>query len=760
MEILITNAGEDPIEIEADTWDLTRYKDAHRASDFRISCSRRVPVQKYAHVIAKDGSKTLFRGYVKSPKLKNINTRELNCKGEEDLLLRRCSGRYSYVPSARTIGHAFQSDVPSQAADTYGVTGNLGALFIANSLIPFHGMVLTAGDPYQDWYSYGSGKIYKLAGLGTDSRIGSAAIYSEGLLLPRVDTFAELQATPISCWSDTEDLWVRCDDTAYHGWGPRKALFAANAYDTGVVAGNIAKTATYLTGQLTLDFDRILDLLIDLAEFNLTVPVFRYGADHTYLDTLVSYPEDEFYLPEDSLQDIQESVSSDQRVHALVGRGAGSRDVQQLYSMADHTWKGVWYAGTFDVDDGCLDSGGVLKSTVESEYNRLLDDQIFTVRPKAVWSARPDPGSMVRLALDGDKERLLQVASAKTNSAGQFEMELGTRSKDIIDAFNAKSSLSKVYTQEYLVQSYAPITGSGTLITGDTTHGWCGGFSGSFTVPSGVHRDDESQRIFIDISINANVNPEPMLVNITINGLQNQYCQPIHYLIGDSITKLDITRLVTYGAVSTINVYVQRKSNWPNHLSCADHPVANVSYTVTCYNSAANAELEAPPSGEGQYVLRPTDDGYIGIYYPHNISHYDKVDDTSPDYGTTQISTPNGGGYQYDLYTLTAMTHENEIGAVKSVTVYFLCKRTANECRGYGSPVLSIGGTFVRGVDKTVSTSWNTYSQSWNQSPITKKPWTWAEIRAMQAGVGLTNYLGTGFAYTYCTQVYVVVNYA
>jgi len=217
MEILLTNAEQDPIEIEYDYWDLKDYQDAHRASDFNIRCSRRIPVQRYAHVIAKEGGRVYFRGYVKSPKIKNIDTRELQCMGEEDLLLRRYSGRFAYQTSARRLVHAFQSDPPSQVADSYGVTGNVGLLFIANSMIPLYGnTVLIPAVPDYEWAALNSDWIYKLAGLGTNSRIGTKNIYFEGTLLPRVASYATLEATALSCWSDENDLWVRCDQNM---WG-------------------------------------------------------------------------------------------------------------------------------------------------------------------------------------------------------------------------------------------------------------------------------------------------------------------------------------------------------------------------------------------------------------------------------------------------------------------------------------------------------------------------------------------------------------
>jgi hypothetical protein len=220
-------------------------------------------------VVATEDRRTLFRGYVQKPKIKNTNSRELSCKGEEDLLLRRYTGRFAYQASTRYLGQVFQSDAPSQVADSYGVTGNVGLLFMANSMIPYHGNVVISPDvPAYDWFALEYDWIYKLTGLGTSSRIGTADIYYEGTLLPRVDSLEELKATDISSFGDASDLYVRVDsDPLNWGFGPKAMLLAANAYDTGVRMGTIDSASTLLTGNVQMNFDRILDILIDLAEF-------------------------------------------------------------------------------------------------------------------------------------------------------------------------------------------------------------------------------------------------------------------------------------------------------------------------------------------------------------------------------------------------------------------------------------------------------------------------------------------------------------
>lgn len=585
MEILITNEDQDPIEIEADSWDLKEYQDAHRAAEFNIKCSRHIPIQRYAHVVATEDRRVLFRGYVRNPKIKNIKTRELSCKGEEDLLLRRYSGRFAYQSeSSRRLVHAFQSGAPNQTADAYGVTGNVGLLSIANSMIPFHGNVLTTGTPAYDWFAHGHDWIYYLKGLGLNSRIGTADIYAEGTLLPRVATYAELESTAISCWSDANDLWVRLDDTALNpGFGPRMMMLAENCYDTGVRMGTIDLPTTELTGNLQLNFDRIMDVLIDLAEFYGLNPRFRRSANCTYFDALDEPVETEFTLSEENIADITQSYNQDQLVHSLIGKGTGSRDCQQIYTPSNHSWKGIWIEESIDVDEGFVDALGNLKPYIDAEYAIRQSDEMFTVSPSVDWGHYPLPNDMVHLKLDGEAERLLQVASTKTDSNDKYEMEIGGRKKDLIDAFNAKDSLNRVYFNEYLVEYGKAITTSGTALQlGDITHGSCGGASANVTIPADVYEADWSHRVTLDISITADKQPVSCKVFVQINGGSNFLCEPRHYLLNDSITGLDITRYCNYGTATNISIWVEKNGEWDG-AACANHPTFDLNTTVRCW---------------------------------------------------------------------------------------------------------------------------------------------------------------------------------
>jgi hypothetical protein len=331
---------------------------------------------------------------------------------------------------------------------------------------------------------------------------------------------------------------------------------------------------------LQLNYDRILDTLIDLAEFYGLNPRFRRSANCTYLDALDDPTGTEFTLPEENIDEITQSYNSDQLVHALFGKGVGDRDCQHIYTPSDHTWKGVWVEAAMDADEGYLDALGNLKPYVDAEYALRLADEQFAIVPTADWGHFPQCYDVVRLKLNGEAERALYVASAKIDSKGKYEMEIGGRKSDLIDAFNSKSALNRTYYNEYLTEYGKAITNTGSaLVMGDVTHGWCGGGSVSITVPASWKEADWSHRVTMDISITTDQAPVACMVLIQVGGGSNFLMQPKYYLLGDSISNLDITRYVNYGSATTVGIWIMKLGEWSG-AACANHPTFNLSTTI------------------------------------------------------------------------------------------------------------------------------------------------------------------------------------
>jgi len=338
-----------------------------------------------------------------------------------------------------------------------------------------------------------------------------------------------------------------------------------------------------LTGNLQLNFNRILDTLIDLAEFYGLNPKFRRAANCTYLDALDDPTGTEFTLEEENINEITQTYNSDQRVHALIGKGYGSRDVQQLWAPSDHTWKGVWIEDTIDIDEGFYDTIGYLKPCVRAEYNSRLEDEMFTIVPTPDWGYFPQCYDVVRLKLKGEAERALYVASTKIDSNGKYEMEIGGRDNDLMDAFNGKSSLDRVYANEYLVECGKAITLSGEdAQMGDLTHGICGGIGGYVTIPASVYAADWSHRVTLDLSITTDQPPIDCMFYVNVGGSFTTLGHSKHHLLGDSIQCLDVTRFCNYGSATRIDVWIVGDGDWPG-ANCAAHPTFDLNVTVRCW---------------------------------------------------------------------------------------------------------------------------------------------------------------------------------
>jgi len=127
-------------------------------------------------------------------------------------------------------------------------------------------------------------------------------------------------------------------------------------------------------------------------------------------------------------------------------------------------------------------------------------------------------------------------------------------------------------------------------------------------------------------------------------------------------------------------------------------------------------------------------------------------DDPNPDEGATYVED-GGSGYTFDLYNLqdTALS-----GTINSVTVYVRVRGAEKTGTGATTRIKTNNVAYV-GTDITVTTSYANYSTTYNTNPQTTVAWTWTEVNALQAGVGLQK--PSGGAVTRCTQVWVVVDY-
>lgn len=148
-------------------------------------------------------------------------------------------------------------------------------------------------------------------------------------------------------------------------------------------------------------------------------------------------------------------------------------------------------------------------------------------------------------------------------------------------------------------------------------------------------------------------------------------------------------------------------------------------------------------------TLRPNaagDETTVEDQFPDSGSHWEKVDEASPDDDTYVY-----GFTGRDLYNLPASSGSGTINFIK---VYFRARDV------YGTntikPSIKSDGIVTDGIGIDPSDTYATYSQQWNTNPADHQAWEWSDIDALQIGIWLAG-LQT---IVYCTQVYVVVDHS
>jgi len=150
-------------------------------------------------------------------------------------------------------------------------------------------------------------------------------------------------------------------------------------------------------------------------------------------------------------------------------------------------------------------------------------------------------------------------------------------------------------------------------------------------------------------------------------------------------------------------------------------------------------------------TLRPNGDDTVlwDIYPTTPTTHYDKVNETSPDNDATYIYT--NVEPESDLFTLT---DTSQTGTINSVTVWARIKTLGNERTKIGVKTYGIS---YWSASIIVTTSYADYSAAWTTNPNTTASWTWTEINNLIAGVQHDN-IG-GAAENRVTMIWAVVDY-
>ncbi len=190
---------------------------------------------------------------------------------------------------------------------------------------------------------------------------------------------------------------------------------------------------------------------------------------------------------------------------------------------------------------------------------------------------------------------------------------------------------------------------------------------------------------------------------------------------------------------------------------------ATADVTVAGAEIATVATAAAPPDWNsilgysGTETFRPNaagDETLIVEQFPASGEHWDKVDDDPTSDGDATYVVTENYTWQEDLYSLP--DHSAGSGTINYVKVYMVGRgESVSQTTAYIH--IKTNGVEYNGSENTMTTGYTTYSYQWNTNPQTASAWTWAEIDALQIGVGLRR--PSPGKYTRCTQIYAEVSY-
>ncbi len=159
-------------------------------------------------------------------------------------------------------------------------------------------------------------------------------------------------------------------------------------------------------------------------------------------------------------------------------------------------------------------------------------------------------------------------------------------------------------------------------------------------------------------------------------------------------------------------------------------------------------------------TLRPTNDTYKGFPYPTG-SHFDKVNDTTPDDSNTYIRTGDSTAVVYDRFGKPSFTLPSgkKIAFIRVVCRGFTDKIGPDRHGEFKYGIYINGNYYMSGFVRTEN-EWKTFSKTWMKNPATGQEWTESDINNLEIAVAGRSYYyspSSEYYYALITQVYLEV---
>jgi len=227
----------------------------------------------------------------------------------------------------------------------------------------------------------------------------------------------------------------------------------------------------------------------------------------------------------------------------------------------------------------------------------------------------------------------------------------------------------------------------------------------------------------------------------------------------------DVTNFSIYGPMGGINAAPEISSPYPPNESTNIPLRPSMNITVNDANGhTMNVTWYSNSTRPGDLILRPNVNGTsTGLSKTGDTANYKCVDEETHDGSSTYVSR-TADSWANDTYNITDHgLASDEQGAINFINVYIVACRDNSlgmpPTDSYTKIILCNGTHYNESNQFTIaqgmSRPWTSYNRSWATNPFTGSSWTWDDIDSIEAGVAFIGNQGK----SYCTQLYVVVNY-
>lgn len=525
------------------TLSLPKQIDSLDSRSLDLTTPREVPIKQSATILVKEQENVIFRGYVESYSMQRNsyeNYRSCAVMGFENLLNQRWAALYDYPAGTCTYAELF--------SDTCTNGKIPGLLAIANSMLA-PGWAYTLHDS--------ASHTYKIANGGTNYRLnGKAPFAIDYRYLVDLDLAASLAdciSVDNTYYQSATDLYVHIDNHYHRGWADIGGLLLSNAFDTTIRLGDVP--AENVDGELQTAYDKIGDLIVNIANGDSKFVHWRDTEEYTYLDIDTAEGRTTGYiLEEHELESLERTTPGDPLVRAIFGRGEGN----QMHTTGDLTYDGIWTQDVYEVDQAYKDAYGNLKTRVTAKYNERQTDYCWRVafRQRADRTLLLKPGDFVTLRPYHEADELLSITNIDLDEQDVITLDLGQKRPTFNTSWEILLGEAGAYTKKYLRESHKSITQTTTFNAGSTG-------TMTFAVPDGVKTASLRPVITIKPTLSLTSDTADIgrcAVVITVDGVKPNFGQLVATTIGESggegLPEIDVTSQITEDADNDIVIGV------------------------------------------------------------------------------------------------------------------------------------------------------------------------------------------------------------